>query len=561
MTIRYFLLFFLLKCSQCDLVILKFRHSEESLDICALKKPIPQETSIDKELKLVNLVGEDACQPFKDGSKPNTSAYYLHVPTPRCSFTDMATNIQEHAPKLVILGTDGPISINTSLINLTASYVFMADEFAKKVSFFLEGETNLTVVQSDLSRFDGSLLVIWAIASLTIIFGGIWTRHEFNIKLEKPNSSGEINQNFADEINDNQVNSSSLIENEESKKDEDHKHSLTISVGYWSILVLLIFVVGMLLMLYYFFDYMIYVIYAIFCLGAASSIYRIGCLVIESFEILKYKLPTLNLPLNKKLTLQPAKVFLTLISISICILWFIFRHEEWSWSLQNVMALSLAANALSFYRLSKYKTVTIILVVFFLYDIFMVFITPTFTKGTSIMEAVAFGGKDASASSGPQDWSNLQFGNRTPDTSNRLPVVIIIPHLNYQRRLCSYYYDFSFSLLGLGDILVPGLSVNYAIIFDRAIGNSRFPKYFIINVIGYIIGLLLAFMGLLFMNMAQPALLYLCPILLIFSFMTALISRELKLYWSGEPISTLISQVDIQMLTSGQKTDEENAQG
>ena len=36
------------------------------------------------------------------------------------------------------------------------------------------------------------------------------------------------------------------------------------------------------------------------------------------------------------------------------------------------------------------------------------------------MEAVAFGGKDATASNGLQDWSNLQFGNRTADTSNRV---------------------------------------------------------------------------------------------------------------------------------------------
>lgn len=140
-------------------------------------------------------------------------------------------------------------------------------------------------------------------------------------------------------------------------------------------------------------------------------------------------------------------------------------------------------------------------------------------------------------------------------------MVIIIPHINYERRLCSYYYDFSFSLLGLGDILVPGLSVNYAIIFDRANGKTRFPKYFIVNVIGYIIGLLLAFIGLLFMDRAQPALLYLCPILLIFSFITAIISHETKIFWSGEPISTLISQSDIQFINSDQKTDEEAVQG
>lgn len=132
----------------------------------------------------------------------------------------------------------------------------MADEFAKKVSYFLEGESNMTVLQSDLSRFDGSLIVIWIIASLTIILGGIWTRHEFNSKLVKPESIGETNQRNTYEVNDTHQNSPSLIENEDNKKDDDHKQSLTISVGYWSILVLLLFVVGMLLMLYYFFDYM-----------------------------------------------------------------------------------------------------------------------------------------------------------------------------------------------------------------------------------------------------------------------------------------------------------------
>lgn len=45
-----------------------------------------------------------------------------------------------------------------------------------------------------------------------------------------------------------------------------------------------------------------------------------------------------------------------------------------------MMAFSLAVNALSYYRISTYKTVTLILSLFFLYDVFMVFITPAFTK-------------------------------------------------------------------------------------------------------------------------------------------------------------------------------------
>jgi len=74
------------------------------------------------------------------------------------------------------------------------------------------------------------------------------------------------------------------------------------------------------------------------------------------------------------------KIVLFLISLAISICWFVFRHETWSWIMQNIMALSLAINALSYYRLGTYKTVAVLLSVFFIYDIFMVFVTPQFTQ-------------------------------------------------------------------------------------------------------------------------------------------------------------------------------------
>jgi len=65
----------------------------------------------------------------------------------------------------------------------------------------------------------------------------------------------------------------------------------------------------------------------------------------------------------------------------------------------------------------------------------------------------------------------------------KLPVVVIIPHLSPNKVLCDYYYDYPYTLLGLGDILIPGLSVNYAIIYDFANSNKFYP-YFIVNVVG-----------------------------------------------------------------------------
>lgn len=200
------------------------------------------------------------------------------------------------------------------------------------------------------------------------------------------------------------------------------------------------------------------------------------------------------------------------------------------------MAISLALNALSFYRLSSYKTVTIILIVFFIYDVFMVFISPFITNGTSIMEAVAFGGKE---NSDRQPSDIIQFGEK--EITDRLPVVIIIPRLSNLAQLCSQFIDYPFSLLGLGDLLIPGLSINYGILFDLAIGNKHRRVYFIANIIAYGVGLFCAFIALVFMNTAQPALLYLCPSHLLFTYGLALFRKEVPLLWSGKPVSIFIN--------------------
>lgn len=52
----------------------------------------------------------------------------------------------------------------------------------------------------------------------------------------------------------------------------------------------------------------------------------------------------------------------------------------------------------------------------------------------------------------------------------------------------------------------------------------------------YLVGLIIAFVGLITMNKAQPALLYLCPLLLITSLLVALARKEFKRFWTGEPV-------------------------
>ena len=61
--------------------------------------------------------------------------------------------------------------------------------------------------------------------------------------------------------------------------------------------------------------------------------------------------------------------------------------------------------------------------------------------------------------------------------------MIVVPRLSESTQICTEFLDFPFSLLGLGDILTPGLSVNYAILFDISSKHER-KFYFVANIIG-----------------------------------------------------------------------------
>lgn len=61
------------------------------------------------------------------------------------------------------------------------------------------------------------------------------------------------------------------------------------------------------------------------------------------------------------------------------------------------------------------------------------------------------------------------------------------------------------------------------------------------------------------MNTAQPALLYLCPFLIISSLITSLVRKEFALYWSGEPIKELANESDDNTNAIIQKTNNNEA--
>jgi hypothetical protein len=123
------------------------------------------------------------------------------------------------------------------------------------------------------SRFDISLIVIWLIAIVTIILGALWTKLEFGISLTKleeeaKTNNVDSNENLVDSKSVATINAADVSELEANRNLEasptskrtqeknNEEQITTISVGYVSIFVLLVFVVGILLLLYFFYDYM-----------------------------------------------------------------------------------------------------------------------------------------------------------------------------------------------------------------------------------------------------------------------------------------------------------------
>jgi len=157
----------------------------------------------------------------------------------------------------------------------------------------------------------------------------------------------------------------------------------------------------------------------------------------------------------------------------------------------------LAVTALSFVRIPSLKISVIILSLFFLYDIFWVFLSEYVFK-KNVMVSVA---------------------TELPS----LPMLIVMPRL----------LDDGASLLGLGDIVLPGIFLCFLYRFDKA-QNTPFKKgYFLRAWIGYFLGFLLTLVMVYALQRGQPALLYLVPATILPTIGFSYSRGELRILWRG----------------------------
>jgi minor histocompatibility antigen H13 len=173
-------------------------------------------------------------------------------------------------------------------------------------------------------------------------------------------------------------------------------------------------------------------------------------------------------------------------SIAIAV-WYIKANH---WSANNLLGIAFAIQGIEMISLGSFLNASILLCGLFFYDIFWVF-------GTDVMVTVA------KSFDGPIKLLFPRGGDGVPP-----------------------------SLLGLGDIVIPGIFIAMMLRFDyhRALEQSKplSKVYFNTSMVGYFAGLSLTVAIMTIFHAAQPALLYLVPTCLLSTIGVAFFRGELK---------------------------------
>ncbi|XP_055875229.1 signal peptide peptidase-like 2A [Biomphalaria glabrata] len=316
-------------------------------------------------------------------------------------------------------------------------------------------------------------------------------------------------------------------------------------VGVW-----FLFTCVLIVLLHFFYPYMVYIFIAIFSLSGSYSLYQ--CLLPACSLVLPaiYEIQANTVPCFKN-KVKLRDLVLYVFSLSLGIYWAVHRNASYSWAIQDLLGASLCIICLQSLRLQSFKTLSVLLLLFLIYDIFFVFVTPFITQnGDSVMMKIATGGSTAMGSDQyrAHESESVQYV-ATAQPKESLPLMFLIPLMS--RNPLARCNEHLYSILGFGDVIIPGFLVCHNAIFDVRTGTKM--VYYLASSLGYLCGMIFCMVSLVLMNSGQPALLYLVPGTLITTVVLAYIRGDLP-----KMLQDSHSQANAQTnLTSTQKTSEE----
>lgn len=416
-----------------------------------------------------------------------------------CHFLEKARIAQKGGAEALLVANNSvlfpPSGNRSEFQDVKILIAFISHKDFKDMNQTLGSNITIKMYSPAWPNFDYTMVVIFVIAVFTVALGGYWSG-----LIELENLKALTN-----------------IEDREMKKKKEEYLTFTP-------LTVVIFVVVcciMMVLLYFFYKWLVYVMIAIFCIASAMSLYNCLAALIRKIPYGQCRIVCRGKSTEVRL------IFLSALCIAVVVVWAVFRNEDrWAWILQDILGIAFCLNLIKTLKLPNFKSCVILLGLLLLYDVFFVFITPFITKnGESIMVEVAAG----------------PFGN-----NEKLPVVIRVPKLIYFSVMSVCLMPVS--ILGFGDIIVPGLLIAYCRRFDVQMGSSS--VYYISSTLAYAVGMILTFVVLVLMKKGQPALLYLVPCTLITASIVAWRRKEMKKFWKGSNYQ-MMNQLDY-------STNEEN---
>ncbi|NP_988942.1 signal peptide peptidase-like 3 [Xenopus tropicalis] len=217
------------------------------------------------------------------------------------------------------------------------------------------------------------------------------------------------------------------------------------------------------------------------------------------------------------------------LSVMLVLIWVLTGH----WLLMDALAMGLCVAMIAFVRLPSLKVSCLLLSGLLIYDVFWVFFS-AYIFNSNVMVKVATQPAD-----NPLDVLSRKL-HLGPNVGRDVPRLSLPGKLVFPSSTGSH-----FSMLGIGDIVMPGLLLCFVLRYDnykkqatsdscssQGAGRMQKVSYFHCTLIGYFVGLLTATVASRIHRAAQPALLYLVPFTLLPLLTMAYLKGDLRRMWS-----------------------------
>ncbi|KAD4982696.1 hypothetical protein R6Q59_002321 [Mikania micrantha] len=263
---------------------------------------------------------------------------------------------------------------------------------------------------------------------------------------------------------------------------ESSRSSGVVDINTTSAVLFVVIASCFLVMLYKLMSYwFIEVLVVLFAIGGVEGLQTCLVALLSCFRWFEHAAETFV-----KVPFLGAVSYLTLgvspFCVAFAVVWAVYRRISFAWIGQDILGIALIVTVIQIIRVPNLKVGTVLLSCAFLYDIFWVFVSKWWFH-ESVMIMVARGDKSG---------------------EDGIPMLLKIPRM----------FDpwGGYSIIGFGDIILPGLLVAFSLRYDWLSNKSLRTGYFLWAMIAYGLGLLITYVALNLMDgHGQPALLYIVP--------------------------------------------------